>query len=729
MVRSFTLDGNEYQYVLFEELNPFDLPASCKKTSTYKNDRYKQSSFVDIGSGFDIETTKIPGSDYSTMYVWQWSFNYITVIGRTWDQFKEMCDIVKDRYHLDDKHKLLVYIHNMKFEWSFIKNQITWKDKDVKDSDGNVIGSKPDVFGLDYRTVIKATSIHNIEFRDSYVLTGMGLGKLAKNYKLGIEKLSGDLDYDVIRHFDSPLTDQELAYCINDVQILARFYTKYVKPEFIRKGYKVPLTSTGIIREELKRSFKALDTKTKNKLKRYIKKCMPSEETYKDLMEYVYRGGFTHANILRSNTLFEGDIMGSFDFKSSYPAVMLHEKMAWHFRKEDPNWFYKYGFDKKVLKNKSYFGEFKIYDVHATTPHSIESENKLIDYSDDAKFDNGRLMGASWIVVALTEQDVLNYLDFYSVTNMSQWTCISIQVGEKEELPHYLKDLILKYFYLKETIKDKESLEYALSKAKLNAFYGLCCTSIMFEDLTYNPVTGQMELSGNNQTYEKACSKMILLPYFGIWTSAIARRNLLKAFKKLGNDAVYGDTDSAKILNLFSNEYIFKDYNNVMKRLNKTMYVGEYDRDIFKRLGEFDFEGKIMRFKTLGCKRYCYDHIEYNKKTEKYELETTVKGAGMIKGSLQKYCDKYDLDIYEEFTDKLKLSPEDSDKLTSVYIDQPFSVSLTDFTGNTKIVSENSCVSLKPIEYTLKMSGAYLLTLLEMQLRYQRTGVACTVWR
>lgn len=723
--RFFFINNEVFTYIKYCDFDTSFLPKIKKRI--YKG-KYNRRKYVHIGCGFDIETTKIPGTDYTTMFVWQFAIGDLTIIGRTWDELRSLLKDLSDFYELDEKYRLLVFIHNEKYEWSFIKNQLKWYERVWFDKETGETKSKLDVFALDYRTIIKATTNNFIEFRDSYALTGMGLAKLAENYKLGIKKLVGDFDYSKPRHSGTKLTDLELAYCINDVQILSKFYHKYIYPTFIKKGHNIPLTSTGIVRDELKRTFKSIEEKDRNKLKRKLHKCFPNEENYETLMNYVYRGGFVHANINRANAKFEAEIMGSYDFKSSYPAVMLHEKYPWHFRKEDPEWFYINGFNKKVLKNIAYYGEFKIRDITRKTSHSIESENKIVDYSEDAVFDNGRLMSASWIVVWLTEQDVLNYLDMYNVEHPGQWSCYEIHISEKEELPHYLIDLVLKYFYLKETL-EKDSLEYNLAKAKLNSFYGMCCTAILFEDLAYNEKTGLMELTGNNQSYSKAIEKLILLPQWGIWISAYARRNLIKTFAKLKNDAIYGDTDSAKCLNILANKYIFDDYNNVMSRMNKNMYIGNYDRDIFKNIGKFDFEGKILSFKTLGCKRYIYTDIHKNKETQKYELNTTVKAAGIVKGTFQKYCKENNLDMYEEFTDGLKLDENYSDKLTSIYIDEPFEYELTDYLGETKIVSENSCVTLKETTVAINMSQTYILLLAEAVKRYQRTGLVNTVWR
>ena len=130
----------------------------------------------------------------------------------------------------------------MSFEFQFIKKLIKW-DKGRK--------GYAKIFALDPRKIIKAESA-GIEFRDSLALTNTSLLKVAKDYKLAHQKLAGDLDYNLTRFFDSDLSEQELAYCFNDVLILSDFFNTYIKSSFIDNNIKIPLTSTGILRDELR---------------------------------------------------------------------------------------------------------------------------------------------------------------------------------------------------------------------------------------------------------------------------------------------------------------------------------------------------------------------------------------------------------------------------------------------------------------------------------------------
>ena len=62
---------------------------------------------------------------------------------------------------------------------------------------------------------------HNgwLQFREALSISGGNLEQLAKDY-CTTQKLVGDLDYSKIRHSTTPLTQEELNYCIHDVLII-----------------------------------------------------------------------------------------------------------------------------------------------------------------------------------------------------------------------------------------------------------------------------------------------------------------------------------------------------------------------------------------------------------------------------------------------------------------------------------------------------------------------------
>lgn len=696
-MNKFILDFKTYEYYNVEEIlqNPQLLPQA---------DVYVGTKYINIGCGFDIETSKIT-DNFTTMYMWQMSLEKITIIGREWWQFLELLDVMQKYYDLTEKRKLLCFIHNASYEWQFIHKHLTFAIDKKHDN-------QPRVFAVEERKIVYFEIIQHIEFRDSYILTQRPLEKLPSAYNLETKKLVGNVDYTQIVSRETLLDNKTLAYAINDVQILSEFFRKYVCTQFFRKNKKLPLTATGIVRADIKESFRKCGKDEKQAHKNLLQRGYPKEKEYQDLFRWVFRGGFVHSNITTTDIIIENENIGSQDFKSSYPAVLLHEKFPTCFCRKKPEYFDKIKNDRKWLTHNAFYGVFEFKNICAKTPHTVESISKLVNYdSKSIIVDNGRLVKCDGrIVVALTEVDWLIYQDFYTWDSVK---CLKdLRVSTKKPLPNWLKDVILKYYSIKETMP-KDSLDYKLAKANLNSIYGCCVTSIFNGKLVYT--NNRLTPMEQDKTFDELKRNEILLPFYGIWCTAYARYNLLhygfKKFSYANSDyqAFYGDTDSIKYKNIIGNQYIFDDFNNRIHRMNATMYVGKYDRKLFMNLGKFDFEGKWWKCKFLGAKRYIYNVAENGK------IETHVTIAGCRKGSLQEYCKNNNIDIYTAFSDGLQLSEKDSHKMTTKYNDDIMQMEFTDIKGNKVIQEELSNVSLVDIPFTMSMSSVYVGLILQLK--------------
>lgn len=676
MRRGFTVDGQKLTYIPFENLDLNKLKLSSEKY------RY---NYLKIACAFDIETTSYYSEKYdkdlAAMYVWQLSLDKDTIIGRTWGEFIRLIEMIND-YASKRDGVILCLVQNLSFEFQFIKSLFKWnRNKECY----------PDIFAKDDRTILYA-KYKNIEFRDTLALTGMGLARFKKNYGLSVDKLVGDLDYSLYRHSKTPVTNKELAYCINDVQILSDFFYKYLFPEYIRPGKKIPLTSTGIVRNDIKDSFNELPKEERKKLRNRIKNSQPSEAVYKLWRNYLFRGGLVHASTIACNYLWE-DEFGSYDLKSAHPGQMLAKKFPWKYNRRDVKKWPEV-LEAARTEDFGFFGVFKFYNIRCSGYHSLESKNKIIESSLDAVYENGRLVFASYIKVCLLEVDFFNYEDLY------EWERFQVTVlyqAKLEPLPDYVRKVICKYFALKENLP-KDTPEYNASKRKLNGIFGMFATGLPEREVVFNPETNEMELSPQSKSYAELTQYLIMLPQWAIQTAAYTRRDIVKSIKACGFDSMYYDTDSNKIMNFKEHKQWFDNFNEERKKLNQSVNTFEYDKKIFEKIGGFELEYVGSRFKVLGAKRYLVEH----------DGKTQVTVAGMVKGSLEAYCEKNNLDIWEEFADDLKLPAGDSWKKTTVYTDTAFEDTLTDYTGQTEKIEEGSCVAIIDIPFTMSLEEEFI---------------------
>ena len=676
MRKSFKIDGAKYTYIPFEK---FDISRLKLSNTKYRFE------YLKVACAFDIETTSYYSPKYqkdlATMYIWQLGINKDTIIGRTWEEFKQIIEMLNE---YAEKHDgvIICLIQNLSFEFQFFKSLFDWN----KNKNGY-----PDIFAKDDRTILYAKYKH-IEFRDTLALTGMSLNRFQKNYNLDVGKLDGDLDYTQFRHCKTRVTPRELAYCINDVQVLTDFFYKYLLPEYLSKNKKIPLTSTGIVRADIKEEFLEIPKEERKRLATRLRNAQPSEAVYKLWRNYLFRGGYVHASTIACNYLWENSF-GSYDLKSAHPGQMLAKKFPWKYNRRNRS-----EFPKILQQAKSgdygFFGVFVFKNIRCSGYHSLESKNKIIEASPDAVYENGRLVFASCIKVCLIEQDFFNYEDLY------EWESYDVRViyqAKLDYLPDYVRKVVCKYFVLKETL-DKSSVEYGLAKRKLNGIFGMAATSLPEREVVYNPETKEMELSAQSKSYDELVRYLIMLPQWAIQIAAYTRRDIVKSIVACDFDSMYYDTDSNKIMNYKKHEDWFNKFNEERRALNRQCNTYDYDKKYFERIGGFELEYIGTRFKVLGAKRYIVEHDN--------EIQVTV--AGMVKGSLEKYCKKYDLDIWEEFTDDLKLPAGESEKKTTVYTDWSFDDILTDYEGNTESIHEGSCVAIIDIPFTMSMEEDFI---------------------
>ena len=676
MRKSFKIDGAKYTYIPFEK---FDISRLKLSSTKYRFE------YLKVACAFDIETTSYFSNKYqkdlATMYTWQLGINKDTIIGRTWEEFKQVIEML-NTYAEEHDGVIICLIQNLSFEFQFFKSLFDWN----KNKNGY-----PDIFAKDDRTILYA-KYKRIEFRDTLALTSMSLNRFQKNYNLDVGKLDGDLDYSVYRHFKSKITLRELAYCINDVQVLTDFFYKYLLPEYLSKNKKIPLTSTGIVRADIKEEFLTIPKEERKRLASRLRNAQPSEAVYKLWRNWLFRGGFVHASTIACNYLWVNSF-GSYDLKSAHPGQMLAKKFPWKYNRRNRSEF------PKILKQArsgdyGFFGVFIFYNIRCSGYHSLESKNKIIEASPDAVYENGRLVYASMIKVCLIEQDFFNYEDLY------EWRSYDVRViyqAKLDYLPDYVRKVVCKYFVLKETLP-KDSVEYGLAKRKLNGIFGMAATSLPEREVVYNPQTNEMELSAQSKSYDELVRYLIMLPQWAIQIAAYTRRDIVKSIVACDFDSMYYDTDSNKIMNYKKHEDWFNKFNEERRALNRQCNTFDYDKKYFEHIGGFELEYIGTRFKVLGAKRYIVEHDN--------EIQVTV--AGMVKGSLEKYCKKYNLDIWEEFTDDLKLPAGDSEKKTTVYTDWSFDDILTDYEGNTESIHEGSCVAIIDIPFTMSMEEDFI---------------------
>lgn len=657
-----------------------------------------QYKYLELFCGFDIETTNFEQVDgwYGYAYHFQFSIanqrECYVYLFREWDVFLWFIEQVIIEYDTSAKRKIIVGVANLGFEFQYIRKRFKWDTGEY------------DFFAKEEREPLKAT-YRGLEFREVLTISGGNLAFLARTYcktqKLVTVLEDGtkvsDLDYSVIRSSRSKLTSLEEQYCINDVVIISEFM-QYIFNQYVRPHKKMPMTKTSVLIDRYKRNLdkacrerdkkQGIETLTSiNEWKQYLFRCFPDCDTYKLWFKYLFRGGYVHANALYTDITVEAKMR---DITSHYPT-----RMNLDYFPVTP--FKKVEFKPEYLNTKCCILHVIFDFISATTPHSIESKNKVVN-ALGAKWDNGRLVSADYLEVYLTEKDFKIYQLFYK-TEIPP-TITECWISERGKLPAYLLDVLNDAYKRKNHLKKSgmsDTQEYAILKSEVNSNYGALCRRIRLDRVAY--VNDEWCLNPVKPNYTEEVRKQVLLPQWGIWVTSGARYELLTMLYKLtkaGVQVIYMDTDSIKYIPCHKAEQIFKHYNNSIRR---HLHNRKLRNENFNDLGFFDKEekGKTVKFKTLGAKRYIY---EINGK-----VKATV--AGMPKVSIKTLGETPE-EIFDNFTMfGYSLTPDFSGKLTTKYRDSPHSAILGKIPYGVEMHEESS-VALYSIPFTLKITDDYI---------------------
>lgn len=430
---------DEFNYKLLDKIKLQKRPVGNPRGR--KNCRYK-----DVICAFDIETTNVRSLKQSFMYIWQFQFglNY-TIVGRTWEEFKTFMSRLKE--HLSGVW-LVIFVHNLSFEFQFLSGIYPFEDYEV--------------FATDSRKILKCEMNGCFEFRCSYLHSNMSLSQYTKKMGVADVKLSGeDFDYSKMRFPDTPLTEEEIHYCINDVKGLVQAITKEMEMDGDNL-HTFPLTSTGYVRRDVKRAMYGF-----NSLQ--LKSMLPNEEVY-TLLREAFRGGNCHAN-----RYFAGDIVEnvrSYDRSSSYPDVMLNCEFPMSEFQEVPDCDKDYLIRLIKVKHRAIvmriaFKDVELINKYTGIPYLSTDKCRHIL---NGKFDNGRILSADYLETTFTDIDFKIFLSMYKFSNSLPLKVFKAKYGK---LPKMITDVVIEYYRRKTELKDVDGMEvyYHKAKNKLNACY------------------------------------------------------------------------------------------------------------------------------------------------------------------------------------------------------------------------------------------------------------------
>lgn len=642
----------------------------------------KKRHYIGITTAFDIETTLIEEVEQSVMYIWQWQFGEdYTVIGRTWDEFLDLQKRIKAV--LPEDRWLVVYVHNLSYEFQFLKGIYSFFPDDV--------------FAVASRKVVKADMWGCFEFRCSYKLTNMSLKQFTSKMRVEHQKLSGEeFDYGVKRYPWTELNDEELEYCINDVLGLVEAVNALMARDEDTLQ-TIPLTSTGYVRRNAKRALK--DGSVHHN---FVYSILPDIETYRALRE-AFRGGNTHANRYYAGDIVEN--VHSADRSSSYPAVMCNCEFPMSAftpilpKDLNPDYISRcITIRHKALLLRVGIKNLRLRNPFWGCPYLSKDKCRNIHKAVDTE-DNGRILEAEYLETTITDIDLKIIMEEYKgeIIFLQGW------YASYKKLPQALINEVIKYYKDKTELKGVAGQEiyYDKAKALLNSLYGMMAQDPVKHNLIFKQV-GDWE-EDNSLTDEeilgKSNQRAFLAYQWGVWVTAHSRDALERGIRLVhdteGADFIYCDTDSVKYTGCVD----WTGYN--ADRVAECLESGSYATDpsgVTHYMGVFETEDlkdtgfAYWHFKTLGAKKYAY----VERKGE--GVHCTIAGVNKKKGG--KELDKHGgLSAFAE-----GFVFREAGGTQAVYNDTP-QMDHVDIEGRSLPITAN--VAILPSEYTLGITGEY----------------------
>ena len=511
----------------------------------------------------DFETTTDPNDCRVWAYGWMEIGNTSNYkIGNSLDEFMTW---VKDV-------KADLYFHNLKFDGEFIVHWLLTHGFKHDDSGQpktfhTIISSMGQWYMIDICYGYKGKrKIHTVIY-DSLKKLPFPIAKIAKDFHLPVQK--GEIDYNAYRPVGHEITEEEKAYIIGDIRILA----EALKIQFDQGLDRMTNGSDSLA------GFKAIITKKLFDV--YFPQLSLSVDA--DIRK-AYRGGFTWVN-----PKFQGKDLGEgivFDVNSLYPSQMYMRPLP---------------YDMPVFFEGEYQqdDEYPLYIQHMRCEFELkEGKIPTIQLKKNMMFKPNEYLTSSDgesvdLYVSNIDLDLIKeHYHLYNVEYINGWK-FKARVG-------LFKMFIDKWMHIKNTSTGAVKL---LAKLMLNSLYGKFGTN---PDVTgkvpYLKEDGSVGFKRGQEEFKDP----VYIP-LGVFITSWARYTTITTAQKCYDRIIYCDTDSIHLIGT--------DVPDAIKDI-----VDD------KKLGYWKHESTFKRARFIRQKTYI-EEIYLN--DEKTETKLNVKCAGM----------------------------------------------------------------------------------------------------
>ena len=577
----------------------------------------------------DIETSKIIGDDKQAHVI-----PYLIGVGETsyrkikegdnsidYHPFRTNIQVMEylEKLNNETSDNVLCYIHNLSYEFSWLKTAYYeyYKDIEYFEYDEKGILDTSAFMGDSPRKPFKMVFKHlgKIEFRCSYKLTNKSIKTIGEN--VGLPKLDKQDDYNSTYTPYSLLPKHEYEYNERDLVLIVCGIHHLI---FEGDGYcprnTTELSSIYSSTSYIKKCMNKLLGKNAWYMTLKYQKLKPRTIKQYTLIDKAYVGGWTHSNYLYNGiTLYN---VHSIDLTSAYPSEMISRQFPT--RVYDGTWE-KYVRMARVEK-VGFIAKFRFSDIKSKIDMSYIPSSKCTSIARGTVLNNGKIFKSDCIEIIINDVQFRLIKEMYDIGSIEVDNHNFLLLTHWQYLPNYYLDAIHKYGSIKtelkealenmkETDKDYNYInnEYMKSKNILNGIYGTHGMRYLRPQITKEGKQLKPDTTDFDEKMESIRRKyfdMIIASYITTYT----HETLYKGMKEVmynGGTILYCDTDSIK----FQYEADVKDL--VQKINSKISPLNDIGKKFHNDFGfcSFDYEKTYSRFKYLGAKKYTWEHNGY----------------------------------------------------------------------------------------------------------------------
>lgn len=678
-----------------------NLNVDIKITDTRKHKkRNKTIRFSDDFYVYDIESTKYSNEEYPILAysylhglkkynfninlnkdnISDYSSKYIPL--RTNKEAEDFILKLNKEYEKRNE-KLLMFVHNLTYEFYNIIFNMPKINKILEKDEKNV-------FAINSTKICKI-KIGNIEIRDSLILFGKSL-KVCAN-EVGMRKNEENKTYNEVWTETSKLPEWEYSYNEHDLDIVAVYFSKYVKLLNLKhntiQGFcntKI-LTITGMV----KYLSKQVNTRTD-----YVTQMLIAKETQQSIdfntqkwiEDLVFRGGFCKS--VPYYTFNINKNVYSIDFASAYPAVMttgyfpkgelidsvgklkkLDDELKCLSLSEIVNKYW--NFNSIANPNQPILFKARIKNVYIKNYNNNQIGYLTISKSEDeinCVTMNGSIYSADSVIISGTDLDYIIMRMYYefdldeifiekttnNISRMSNFKYVAISkfAQEKEgfkklsritdynEFNNKLNEILyddIKFNDIFSTTNEKPTQD------NMKHITHICGSYLMKSKNNLNSQYGisvqhqfqqvikyenyQFNVDDEEELHWSRCENYLQ----GVYVTAHTRFRLLLMTAKLicnNFNIIYFDTDSIKLMGDKDKLFdLLNEWNDIIEELRNRAKISFKSKNIDLFLSNFG------NFDYEGCYKYFMTHgsKRYITVDEDDEVHTTISGVNKIANS------------------------------------------------------------------------------------------------